>query len=149
MVLIVFVKSPKNFGEYKDFFKDGSIKKNWYVIVSIIRTFICVVIGYFSNVDFCGYVALGIASILLLGQLIVRPYESNIRPFVNNLILIAVLSIYQYSKMIKNSTEVTISSTYVALFLVGVLVFALLFNLTCMIVWKCQSRRSQQKKQLD
>jgi len=138
----VFVKSPNNFGEYKDFFKDGSVKKNWYVIVSLIRTSICVVIGYFSSVDLCGYVAVGLASVLLLGQLIVRPYESNIRPFVNNLILIAVLSIYQYCKMIKNSTEVTISSTYIALFLIGLLVLALLFNLICMIVWKCQSWRS-------
>lgn len=146
--LIVFVKSPKNFGEYKQFFKDGWSKQNWYIVVTIMRTLMCTLIGYFSNIEYIGYATIGLATLLLIGQLILRPYQSNIRPFVNNLILIGVLSIYQYCKMIKNSIEVAIMSSYIALFLIGLLAFALVFNLISMILKKYQSCKELKEKRI-
>ena len=112
------------------------------------RTLICTLIGYFSNIEYIGYATIGLATLLLIGQLILRPYQSNIRPFVNNLILIGVLSIYQYCKMIKNSIEVAIMSSYIALFLIGLLAFGLVFNLICMILKKYQSWKELKEKRI-
>lgn len=50
--------------------------------------------------------------------------------------------------MIKNSTEVTIASSYIALFLIGLLIFALVFNLICMIIKKYQSWKCSKEKKL-
>jgi hypothetical protein len=43
--LCLYVKRPKNFGEYTDFFEKGNGNQKWYIFVFVSRTIIAFIIG--------------------------------------------------------------------------------------------------------
>jgi len=131
---VLYIVRPKNFGEYKSFFKQGSIQDKWYVVVFLERSALIATMSILGSNDIGIYVALGICAVCLVLQLIVRPYEHNIRPFINWIFITIVLGLYMFVKLNQDSENVTIMTSYVSFFIIGVLFAALLFNLVCIVM---------------
>ena len=92
---------------------------------------------------------LGLTGVFLLALIVARPYITNVRPIVNNILLLCILGIYQYCTINKNSEYVTVNTSYIPLFLIGLLAVALVFNVICMIAHKIQDWRSKRKNSVD
>jgi len=45
-LLVLYIKRPKNFGEYTESFKIGNINKRWYLFVSLCRIATSFLIGF-------------------------------------------------------------------------------------------------------
>ena len=147
--LVLLVKKGKNFGEYKSFFHQGAIKSNWYIVVLIFRTLIGLLIGYFWSKEFCSYAVLSLAGVWMILGVIVRPYVSNVRPIVNTVFVFTILGLFMYADVNKDSNNVTFMTSYLPLWIIGVLILALIFNLVCLIVFKCQSCKKDDKDELN
>ena len=91
-----------------------------------------------ENTFIC-YIVLALAGVWLIGGVIVRPYESNLRPIVNSIFVMGIVGIYLYSNENRNSSDVTFLTTYMPVFLIAWLFAALVFNIICIIVYKCTS----------
>ena len=46
---ILYVKKPKNFGEFKNFFVVSTLKSNFYLLVIILRILLTIGIGMFNS----------------------------------------------------------------------------------------------------
>ena len=90
---------------------------------------------------------LALAGVWLIGGAIVRPYNSNLRPIVNSMFVMGIVGIYLYSNENRNSSEVTFLTTYMPVFLIALLFTALVFNVICIIVYKCTS--TEVKNEID
>lgn len=76
-----------------------------------------------------------------------RPYNSNLRPIVNSVFVMGIVGIYLYSNENRNSSDVTFLTTYMPVFLIAWLFAALVFNIICILVYKCTS--TEEKDKLD
>ena len=45
-LLVLYIKRPKNFGEYTELFNLGNINKRWYLFVFLCRTATSLLIGF-------------------------------------------------------------------------------------------------------
>lgn len=135
-LLVLLARAANNFGEYKFFFRKGTIPQNWYIVVGSFRVVLGLVVGLLWDSNYCGYVLVGVVLFWAALGIIVRPYVSNVRPIVNSILLLAVVGIYCLCAATKDSEDVTFLTSYVPLILLGVLALALAFNLICIIVYK-------------
>jgi len=129
--------SPKNFGEFKSFFKEGALNSHWYIIVILLRTIIGFLLGYMWESKMCGYVVVGVAGLWMAFGAAIRPYQSNLRPVINSLFVFALLGLYTYCNEMQNSSEVTFLTTYMPLIIIGLLFVALAFNAVSIVLYKC------------
>jgi len=92
--------------------------------------------------------AAGLFGVFAIIQIIIRPYISNVRPIINSIFITLILGIYSYTKVNQDSESVTFLTSYISIFIIGLLFTALLFNIICIIAHKVGKYREKKNKQL-
>lgn len=133
-MMVVFVVKPKNFGDYKSFFR-GGIRSNFYIIVVVCRLVIAFSLSAFENPNLCLIASISVMSLLFISILVFKPYKELMRPLANCLVIVGVLGVYlAYSMNIV--AEATWLTTYVPVILMAVLLVAVLGNIMAMIKYR-------------
>jgi hypothetical protein len=57
---------------------------------------------FISDINMCGFVALGMAAIFLILLIIVRPYLKNIRPILNSIFIVLIVAAQAVYRMNMN-----------------------------------------------
>jgi uncharacterized membrane protein len=94
----------------------------------------------------CGYIVVAVSGLWMAFGAVVRPYNSNVRPIVNSLIVFVLLGLYTYCNENQNSNDVSFMTTYIPLVIIAVLFIALIFNAACMVLHKCGNKNMSQDK---
>ena len=110
--------------------------------------FIGFVIGFLWENTFVCYVVVGLAVIWMIGLGIVRPYQSNLRPIINSIFVFGVFGIYAYCNFNRDSTDVTFISTYMPVFLIGLLFLAFGFNVVVFGVYHYGRWKEKKEKEI-
>lgn len=124
------------------------LSQKWYLIVFFFRTVLAVIIGNFGEYTIAMYSTISLATIFAIFEVIVRPYISNVRPIVNSFFLILIFGTYTYAKINQNSDEATFSTSYLSIFLIGLLFMALIFNIVCMIMYKASKCKEMNEQKI-
>ena len=82
----------------------------------------------------CGFGAIGVTLVYLILLIAMRPYQKNVRPILNIIILIAILAIESVYKMNFYSQDAQFMTSYLPLFIVIFLLVLLLANIIFMIL---------------
>lgn len=145
--LFLYIKKPKNFGEYTQFFNATNIDQKWYLFVFFYRTIISFIIVFLGSSMFGVYIALALSLISLIAQLVKKPYLHNIRPAVNCIFVFSILTIFTISKLFQDSSSTSIYTSYTPFMLLAILFLALIFNAVCMAIHffrKCGKKRGKE-----
>lgn len=74
VMMVVFVVKPKNFGDYKSFFR-GGIRSNVYIIVVVCRLVIAFSLSAFENPNLCLTASISVMPLLFIRILVFKPYK--------------------------------------------------------------------------
>lgn len=116
------------------------------MIVVLFRIFLALDLIILSSNRLCGFLATGLAGLYVLFLIITRPYLKNLRPILNMIVMIGILAVESVYKINFNSAEAQFLTSYLPLFIVGVLLLLLLANVIFMIL---EVRERFQKKKID
>lgn len=107
---------------------------NHYAFVVFFRVLLAFDLIILSNNQACAFVALGITGVYTLFLIISRPYQNNIRPILNMVVILAILAVSTVYKLNNYTSEATFVTNYLPLFVVGLILALLLVNVVFMIL---------------
>jgi hypothetical protein len=96
---------------------------------------------FISDINMCGFVALGIAAVYLIILAIARPYVKNFRPILNSIFIVLIIAAQAVYRMKMNMSEAPFITTYLPLFILCMLVIVLLYNIIFMVLHVMESKK--------
>ena len=147
---VLLIKRPANFGEYKNFFVEGTpIRQNYYMVVIVLRLALGVGIPLLNQSDFCGYFAIAVSVVQLLAIILIRPYKQLFRPIFNAGVILTLMIIYTIYR-VRTVDDVEWMTTYLPYFLIATLFVTVLVNLFFILKHSvCYKLKEERAKKID